>query len=222
MQKFKSPDLYFSRGEVYNYLEKYKEAVADYTTAHQIDPTLDARAVAENIKSFVLKTAGLINKKVISIKPQNDLKPAKIAEIAKSIPRSIITLDANEELKSSKLISFEELKAGKNTGVAINCKVLSYIEKAMTAPLSFLIMDSNGNFSCMSLYNTSKDVRDDVKPRSDCCIIEPFLSNHELMVEGKLLTYHCVKVTNLRNIYVNGKQLTSRFSKSEIVSKTMP
>ena len=64
-QKFKSPDLYYSRGEVYTYLEKYKEAITDYTTAHQIDPTLNGKLAAENIKSFVVKTANLINKKVI-------------------------------------------------------------------------------------------------------------------------------------------------------------
>lgn len=65
MQKFKSPDLYYSRGEVYTYLEKYKEAATDYIVAHQIDPTLNAKFAAENIKNFIIKTAGLINKKVV-------------------------------------------------------------------------------------------------------------------------------------------------------------
>ncbi len=63
MQKFKNPDLYFSRGEVHSYLEKYKEAVSDYLTAHQIDPTLGGKAMSDNIKTFVIKTASLINKK---------------------------------------------------------------------------------------------------------------------------------------------------------------
>lgn len=46
------------------YLEKYKEAVSDYMTAHQIDPTLGGKMQADNIKAFVIKTASLINKKV--------------------------------------------------------------------------------------------------------------------------------------------------------------
>jgi len=82
-------------------------------------------------------------------------------------------------------------------------------------------MDGKGNCCCLSLYNTSKEVCDDIKPRTDCYIVEPFLSSHELFIEGKILTYQCVKVTDLRNIYINGKQLTSRFSKSEVVSKTI-
>lgn len=45
-------------------MEKYKEAISDYLTAHQIDPTLNAKVNADNIKAFVVKTAGLINKKV--------------------------------------------------------------------------------------------------------------------------------------------------------------
>ena len=82
-------------------------------------------------------------------------------------------------------------------------------------------MDSKGNCSCLSLYNTSKEVLDDIKPRSDCYVVEPVLSAHELLIEGKLLAYQCIKVTDLRNIYINGKPLTARFSKSEIVSKTL-
>jgi hypothetical protein len=55
--------LYFSRGEVNSYLEKYKEAISDYLTSHQIDPTLGAKERADSIKAFAIKTASLINKK---------------------------------------------------------------------------------------------------------------------------------------------------------------
>jgi len=82
-------------------------------------------------------------------------------------------------------------------------------------------MDSKGNFCCLSLYNTNKEVLEDIKPRSDCFIVEPMLSSHDLIIDGKLLTYQCIKVTDLRNIYVNGKPLTNRYSQSQIVSKTL-
>ncbi len=204
---------------MHTYLEKYKEAVADYMTAHQIDPTLNAKLMADNIKTFVIKTAGLINKK-------GGLKPKKVSEITKTIVPTFVPVkpegaEAKIE-KSLKTVGFEELKSGKNVEMVASCKVLSYIDKAMSVPLSFLVMDSKGNCCCLSLYNTSKDVCDDIKPRSDCFIVEPFLSSHELIIEGKLLAYQCIKVTDLRNIYINGKPLTSRFSKSEVVSKTMP
>jgi len=188
-------------------------------TAHSIDPTLNAKIMADNIKQFVIKTAGLINKK-------GGLKPKKVAEITKTIVPTFVPVkqegaEAKPE-KAYKTVGFEELKSGKNVDVVVTCKVLSYIDKAMSVPLSFLVMDTKGNCCCLSLYNTSKDVCEDIKPRSDCFLIEPFLSSHELMIEGKLLTYQCIKVTDLRNIYVHGKPLTARFSKSEVISKTMP
>jgi tetratricopeptide (TPR) repeat protein len=32
-----NPDLYFNRATIYEYLERYNEAIADYNTAHTID-----------------------------------------------------------------------------------------------------------------------------------------------------------------------------------------
>ena len=154
------------------------------------------------------------------------MKPKKVSEITKTIVPTFVPVKSegaeSKTEKQMKTVGFEELKAGKNADVVVSCKVLSYIDKAMSVPLSFLVIDSKGNCCCLSLYNTSKDVYDDIKPRSDCFIVEPVLSSHELVIEGKLLIYQCIKVTDLRNIYINGKPLTSRFSKSEVVSKTMP
>lgn len=35
-----NPDLYFNRATIYEYLERYAEAVNDYNLAHSIDPNL--------------------------------------------------------------------------------------------------------------------------------------------------------------------------------------
>jgi len=32
-----NPDLFFNRATIYEYLERYGEAIADYNTAHTID-----------------------------------------------------------------------------------------------------------------------------------------------------------------------------------------
>lgn len=64
-QKFKNPDLYFSRGEVHSFLEKYTEAVNDYNIAYTIDPTLNSKENSENIRNFIIKTATQITKKVL-------------------------------------------------------------------------------------------------------------------------------------------------------------
>jgi len=33
-----NPDLFFNRATIYEYLERYAEAIRDYNTANQIDP----------------------------------------------------------------------------------------------------------------------------------------------------------------------------------------
>ena len=35
-----NPDLYFNRGTILEYLERYNEATSDFMKAHQIDPSL--------------------------------------------------------------------------------------------------------------------------------------------------------------------------------------
>jgi tetratricopeptide (TPR) repeat protein len=40
LQKEPNPDLYYNRATIFEYLERYNEAVRDYTKAHQVDPNL--------------------------------------------------------------------------------------------------------------------------------------------------------------------------------------
>jgi len=49
---------------VYNYLEKYSEAIADYMEADTIDPSLRAKQVANNIMETFTNTQQMISKKV--------------------------------------------------------------------------------------------------------------------------------------------------------------
>ena len=42
-----NPDLFFNRGTIFEYLERYNEAVCDFETAHKIDPNLGADKKSE-------------------------------------------------------------------------------------------------------------------------------------------------------------------------------
>jgi len=42
LQKEPNPDLYYNRGTIFEYLERYNEAVRDYLKAHAIDTNLAA------------------------------------------------------------------------------------------------------------------------------------------------------------------------------------
>ena len=47
-----NPDLFFNRATIYEYLERYNEAIADYNTAHTIDQNLKADQKAGKIIDF--------------------------------------------------------------------------------------------------------------------------------------------------------------------------
>ena len=55
-----NPDLFFNRATIYEYLERYGEAIRDYNLAHQIDPNLQADVKAGKLVDFCVQTATLV------------------------------------------------------------------------------------------------------------------------------------------------------------------
>ena len=55
-----NPDLFFNRATIFEYLERYGEAVRDYNTAHSIDPNLNSLSKAGAIIDFVVQTCNLV------------------------------------------------------------------------------------------------------------------------------------------------------------------
>jgi tetratricopeptide (TPR) repeat protein len=49
-----NPDLFFNRATIYEYLERYGEAIRDYNLAQRIDPNLGAEAKAGALINFVV------------------------------------------------------------------------------------------------------------------------------------------------------------------------
>ena len=74
-----NPDLFYNRGTVLEYLERYNEAVNDFTTASKIDPQLDGEKKCEKIVEFVSKCYN-------SIVNKGRLKTNKITDMVRSIP----------------------------------------------------------------------------------------------------------------------------------------
>lgn len=82
LQVYKNPDLYFNRATIFNYLERYSDAITDYEVSHSIDPNLGAKDKAASIYGYVLNVCGLIKKK-------GALKSKKLINLVKSVPKSI-------------------------------------------------------------------------------------------------------------------------------------
>ena len=74
-----NPDLFFNRATIFEYLERYNEAMADYQIADKIDPALGGAKKADNIIGFVSRAYNLISNK-------GKLKSNRLIEMVKSIP----------------------------------------------------------------------------------------------------------------------------------------
>lgn len=75
-----NPDLYYNRGTIFEYLERYNEAVNDFKLAHQIDVSLGADKKQDNIIGFVSRAYNNIANK-------GRLKTNRLTEMVKSIPQ---------------------------------------------------------------------------------------------------------------------------------------
>ena len=82
-----NPDLYYNRATIYEYLERYNEAVQDFTLAHQVDPNLGADQKCNNIIGFVSRSYN-------SIVNKGKLKSNRLTSMVGSIPRTIPNMDS--------------------------------------------------------------------------------------------------------------------------------
>lgn len=77
-----NPDLFFNRGTVLEYLERYSEAATNFQAAHQIDPNLGGDKRADAIVGFVSRAYN-------SIANRGKIKTNRLSDMVKSIPQSL-------------------------------------------------------------------------------------------------------------------------------------
>jgi len=74
-----NPDLFFNRGTIFEYLERYNEATHDFSVAHSIDPNLGADKKSDAIIGFVSRAYN-------SIVNKGKLKSNRLIDMVRSIP----------------------------------------------------------------------------------------------------------------------------------------
>jgi tetratricopeptide (TPR) repeat protein len=77
-----NPDLFFNRATIYEYLERYNEAIRDFQYAQQVDPSLGANKKIESIVGFVSRAYN-------SIISKGKLKSNNLKRMVKSIPQEL-------------------------------------------------------------------------------------------------------------------------------------
>ena len=77
-----NPDLFFNRGTIFEYLERYNEAIQDFTIADKIDTSLGGQRKADGIIGFVSRAYNAISNK-------GKLKSNRLIEMVRSIPNTV-------------------------------------------------------------------------------------------------------------------------------------
>lgn len=121
--------------------------------------------------------------------------------MVKSIPQSI------PGENNYKIVDISQLQNGENPGLMVSSKIVNNLEKPSDVPVSFLIVDFKHNFCVMSVYHVSKQLSEKIRSGSEILIRDPHLVLIQLNFKGYTYNYQCVKVTDVRNILVNGASL---------------
>ena len=188
-----NPDLFFNRATIFEYLERYGEAVRDYNKAHQIDPNLNAQGKAGAIVNFVVQTCNLVQSRSAS-------KAKKNADMARSIPTTIegeLRFPSVEEQKAAVTYAFSpiaNLSNGVNSGAILPARIIMHLQRPTEVPQSFLIVDSAQNFAVASFYHTNNTLQEVIKAGDLVHIKNPQLIFTSLDFKGRIYNYNCIKV----------------------------
>lgn len=183
-----NPDLFFNRATIYEYLERYSEAVRDYNLANAIDPNLHGDQKAGRIIDFVVKTATLVLSRGSS-------KQQKMIDMVKTIPSTIsgtLKFPQRTETKDSqtyRVATIGDLQNGENVGAILTCKIVMHLEKHSEVPMTALIVDSAHNFCVASFYGTNKSLTEKVQNGDLLYIKNPQLIFTSLEFKQRLYSY---------------------------------
>ena len=86
--------------------------------------------------------------------------------------------------------------------------------------MCFLLVDFKHNFCVTSIYHMSKDLTQKIRTGSEVLIKNPHLVLVQCSYKGYNYSYQCLKVTDIKDILVNGASLFEDTAQSEVISKT--
>ncbi|KAK6729094.1 hypothetical protein RB195_006254 [Necator americanus] len=123
-KEYRNADLHLNAGAAFRYEENYPEALSHLR-------------LAVNVAQSVQNAGGL--------------RAKRIAEFKSSLPSSLSSLNPFTDRRA--VSSFAELSVGLNDGVAVVVRVVSTISHDEGVPMTSIVMDSEGDFIAVCIYN---------------------------------------------------------------------
>jgi hypothetical protein len=101
-----------------------------------------------------------------------------------SIQQSIISRFSYDENKEKKeMAQISDLKAGVNKGKLFSLKITNLASSVDKVPCNFIFMDKTGNFGCLSVYNNTQKISDEMKNLVQIFIQNPIFKPVKLTLE---------------------------------------
>lgn len=204
--KFKNPDLYYNRSTVNVYLENYSNAYSDLLVADSIDPTLKAKEKAEGIIENVITVNKLL-------KSSCNLKQKRLNQIISTIPVNVNKSSGYVLTNCKQVLANEK---SNNDKYMISCKIIKVINKITDIPVSFICCDNDGYFFVLSVYNLSKEFREEIKEGlSNAVLLSPVGSIFTFKYQDQVFEYIKINIIDLNSLLINGKKSSYYSSISE-------
>lgn len=203
----KNPDLFYNRAMVQLYLENFSSAHSDLMISANIDSTLNAKKLSEELELILKHSAK-------QLKNQCGIKQKKLLQITASIPNNLIYKD----FAQMDLSEFSQNKITKNK--FISAKIIQLVPKIGEIPVSLFCCDYKGFFFILSVYNLDKIFVKYINfQESNIVIFHPYIVESSFSYEGKKFDYYTVKATELSNLLLDDKNCSIFSSTSELSSK---
>ena len=201
-------DLHFNRGIVCQYLDRYQEALESFRAAKDLDATL-----SEPCDQHVHSLLHTMSQLATLTEAKCHLKPRKIASIAASIA-------AEKFLPPPSLspLNLGDLKAGKNAGAVLSCKVLQTLSQSAEVPHYYVALDSDGGCFAIILYGV-KDTA--IRQSIVISLRDPNLMHVAVKWEGRNLKFPAVRIDSPQQILVGGQQLVGADNKPVITTRKL-
>ena len=179
-----NPDLHYNRAVAFKYQEDYPKAIAGYHRAKLLDPSW---AEPEEERKGLVRRLRMCN---TAVQNKGSLKPKKLKNLLSQIKESDLgpflggtyTSPLNKQI-TLKCALIKDLHADRNDNVVIHGKVIAVIPVKDGVPFQFVLIDSTGRCVAVSVFNLA--VGKGMIVGDSVAIPEPFVQEHEVIVEGK-------------------------------------
>eukprot|EP00696_Hemimastix_kukwesjijk_P018129 gnl/Hemi2/6938_TR2367_c0_g1_i1.p1 gnl/Hemi2/6938_TR2367_c0_g1~~gnl/Hemi2/6938_TR2367_c0_g1_i1.p1 ORF type:complete len:445 (+),score=156.54 gnl/Hemi2/6938_TR2367_c0_g1_i1:59-1336(+) len=180
------PDLFYNRATMYKFRQAYQPALADFTRAGSLDPSLLVEPEISEIIGWVVRATQ-------AIEGRGNIKPRKLKTFVNSIPS-----EKPRDLFSS--------LANGNNNKRVLCKVLTTLTKPGVTPYLCVAVDRNYDFRVLAVYNLGEG---SIKDNDLVDIKEPHVAGVALHESGKTWSYTCLSVLSPVQLKVNRRKLTA-------------